>query len=360
MTFTPINPSPLAYDDTVYTCTVGTGAKDSDGSYMSAAYQWSFTTLYSSSTTTPSVVSPTTPADSAKDVAILPTILVNFNEAMDESSAQGAFLINGATPTGTFSWNGNTMIFSLNTSDSLASNTTYTCTVGTGAQDLNGNALTAAYQWSFSTGSNSDIAPTVIPALDVPADNATAVSVLPAISVTFSEAMDETSAQGAFLINGATPTGTFSWNGNTMTFTPTASLDKGMTYTCTVGNGAKDSDGNYMSAAYQWSFTTLLPAPTIVTGSESPLDGAANVAVSSKISVTFSEPMDTSSLAASMNPTVDGTFAWSGGNTIITFTPTYNLANNTMYTCTVTTAKNTQGTPLAGTYTWSFTTVAAP
>jgi methionine-rich copper-binding protein CopC len=260
------------------------------------------------------------------------------------------------------------MIFSLNTSDSLASNTTYTCTVGTGAQDLNGNALTAAYQWSFSTGSNSDIAPTVIPALDVPSANATAVAVLPAISVTFSEAMDETSAQTAFSMVDASAnkvTGTFSnpWTGNTMTFTPTASLANGMTYTCTVGTGATGSvlvGGNPMAAAYSWSFKTLLLAPTIVTGSESPLNSAINVAVSTQISVTFSEPMDTSSLAASMNPTVDGTFAWSGGNTIITFTPTYNLANNTMYTCTVTTAKNTQGTPLAGTYTWSFTTVAAP
>ena len=322
MTFTPSDPSPLAYDDTVYICTVGTGAKDSDGNYMSAAYQWSFTTLYSYSTTPPSVVPPTTPADSATDVAILPTILVTFNEAMDESSAQSAFSMVDASAnivivTGTFAWSGNTMIFSLSTSDSLAYNTPYTCTVGTGAQDLNGNALTAT-SWSFTTGSNTDIAPTVIPSLDVPSANATAVDVSSKISVTFSEAMNKTSAQTAFSMVDASAhsvTGTFSnpWTGNTMTFIPTASLANGMTYTCTVGTGAQDLNGNALTAAYQWSFTTLLPAPTIVTDSESPLDGAKNVAVSSQISVTFSEPMNQSSVksAASISPSVGngGTFS---------------------------------------------------
>ena len=100
--------------------------------------------------------------------------------------------------------------------------------------------------------------PEIIPVF--PINGTTGVSITTTISATFSEAMNEASAQDAFSINGVA--GTFSWAEDTMTFTPSASLAYSTTYTATIGTGAQDLAGNPMASAYTWSFTTELePTP---------------------------------------------------------------------------------------------------
>ncbi|MBU4203017.1 MAG: Ig-like domain-containing protein [Acidobacteria bacterium] len=59
------------------------------------------------------------------------------------------------------------------------------------------------------------------------------------ISVTFDEAMNLTSVQDAFLISPSTP-GTFSWNNNTMFFTPSSDMIYNTTCRITIGMEAKD------------------------------------------------------------------------------------------------------------------------
>lgn len=98
----------------------------------------------------------------------------------------------------------------------------------------------------------ADTPPTIISVS--PANGATDVPVTTTISATFSDAMNETSAEAAFSLNGVT--GTFSWIGNTMTFTPGANLASATNYTVTIGTGAQDLAGNPMTSAYTWSFTT--------------------------------------------------------------------------------------------------------
>jgi len=94
-----------------------------------------------------------------------------------------------------------------------------------------------------------------------PEDEATDVSVGTAISATFSEAMNEASAESAFSVDSVT--GTFSWDGNTMTFTPSANLAYNTTYTATVSTAAEDLAGNNLADDYTWAFTTELePTPT--------------------------------------------------------------------------------------------------
>jgi subtilisin len=105
-----------------------------------------------------------------------------------------------------------------------------------------------------------------------PAGGATGVATGAAVSVTFSEAMNQESVKNAFsLAPKANPTakldGEFSWNanGNTMTFTPFVALEQGTGYTAKVGTGATDLAGNQLSAEKIWSFTTLkLPAATVI------------------------------------------------------------------------------------------------
>ena len=106
---------------------------------------------------------------------------------------------------------------------------------------------------------------------------------------------------------------------------------------------------------------TGVPDTTAPTASSTSIsNGATGVAVNAAISVTFSEPMDASTINAttftvkSGSTAVPGTVGYSG--TTATFTPTANLAFSTSYTATVTTgAKDLAGNALATNYDWNFT-----
>jgi hypothetical protein len=97
-------------------------------------------------------------------------------------------------------------------------------------------------------------------------------------------------------------------------------------------------------------------APTIV--STTPSDLATQVFRTSAISVTFSEPMTASSITRStfvVSPDIVGMVSYS--NNTATLTPTSQLAANTVYTVTVTTAaEDRAGNHLATARTWTFTT----
>jgi hypothetical protein len=90
-----------------------------------------------------------------------------------------------------------------------------------------------------------------------PSDLSSNVPVSTTISVTFSESMDKASSEGALRMNAAAPTGTFSWSGNTMIFTPGANLDYSKDYTCYELAGPKDAAGNSLQYPYVWAFTTI-------------------------------------------------------------------------------------------------------
>ena len=79
----------------------------------------------------------------------------------------------------------------------------------------------------------------------------------------------------------------------TVTLTPSSALAYNTKYTATV-SGAKDSAGDPMSAAFSWSFTTDAAAPTVT--SESPASGATNVAVSTAVTATFNEAIQSGTI----------------------------------------------------------------
>ncbi|HEX7575141.1 MAG TPA: Ig-like domain-containing protein [Candidatus Methanoperedens sp.] len=96
--------------------------------------------------------------------------------------------------------------------------------------------------------------------------------------------------------------------------------------------------------------------------SASPDDGPTDVDTKASIILTFSKKMDTSSVkdAFSINPSVNGTFKWSNGDTVMTYTPDSELAPGTLYTCLITpTAKDIAKNALENQIEWSWTTIAA-
>ena len=101
---------------------------------------------------TPTVIS-TYPTADGTGVSIHTGIEIEFSEPMDRSSCQTAFSIDGGV-TGTFSWNGNTMVFMPDAP--LALSTTYNVAVSTGAQDFNGTAMAAPLALAFTTAAADD------------------------------------------------------------------------------------------------------------------------------------------------------------------------------------------------------------
>jgi methionine-rich copper-binding protein CopC len=158
---------------------------------------------------------------------------------------------------------------------------------------------------------------------------------------------------------------------NRLTLTPTGPLSNATNYTVTVTTAVKDLAGNALAAQFTSSFLTAAVTdttpPTIV--SRTPPNLATDVATNANVTVTFSEPMDSTTITTTtvtLKPTAGGTNVIATVActpltpcTTVTLTPSAALDNNTSYTVTVTTGvKDRSGNQLAAQSTWAFTTAA--
>ena len=209
-----------------------------------------------------------------------------------------------------------------------------------------------------------------------PAQAANTVAVNTAISATFTKPMNPSTINTkSFVVTGPGGTSvagtvTYAATGSVATFTPAADLAYGSVYTATITTGATDqaSPANPLAANYVWTFTSVAaPAPPTVV-STAPSNGTTSVPVNQAIAATFSMAMDPATIDAATfevagpgGSAVAGTVTYTPFGSVATFTPAANLAYNTLYTATITTsATNSAGTPLAGNYGWSFTTITPP
>ena len=99
-----------------------------------------------------------------------------------------------------------------------------------------------------------------------------------------------------------------------------------------------------------------------VVESISPAHDAASISPASAITVTFSREMNTATVqtAFSTVPASTGTFTWSAGNTVMTYTPSSNLSGNTLYTVRIDgSATDSNGLAMPGAFESRFTTGAA-
>jgi hypothetical protein len=102
-------------------------------------------------------------------------------------------------------------------------------------------------------------------------------------------------------------------------------------------------------------------APTV--DSTSPTNGATDVLVDTVVTATFSEVMDESTITTGSFTIagVSGSVSYNSGSYTATFTPAADLAYDTTYTASLSTAiTDAAGNPLASTYSWSFTTGSLP
>ena len=99
----------------------------------------------------PPEVTDTQPADNDTDVALNTNIRVTFSKAMDRSATEGAFSVAPAVDCD-FTWTQGDERLTCNPQVDLDTNTEYTVTISTDAEDTDGNNLESAHTFSFTTG----------------------------------------------------------------------------------------------------------------------------------------------------------------------------------------------------------------
>ena len=322
---------------------------------MTGPFSWSFTTGPA-----PAVTSET-PISGATGVATSTALTATFNEAVQALTVTSSSLVlkssSGATVPATVSYNSSTNTATLTPSALLANSTTYTATVS-GVEDTAGDPMAAPYSWLFTTGP----APAVTSY--TPASGATGVSVSSPVTATFNEAVQSSTISFTLTSSSGTAVAAsvaYNSSNYTITLTPSAALGYSTSYTATV-SAAKDTAGDSMSGPFTWSFTTVAqPAPTITTCS--PASGATGVAVSSAVTATFNEAVQSSTIGWSIKTpsgsSMAATTAYNSATNTVTMSPTTALANSTTYTVTISGAQNSSGVAMTSPVTWSFITAAA-
>jgi len=319
----------------------------------------------------PTIVTASTIPSTSTGVAVNTTISVTFSTAMTTGSiTTSSFYILDSTgnqvATNSPVASNSNKTFTLTPTSNLSTCSTYVLYVTTSVQSSStpkGN-LATQYSKTFQTVTDAT-APTITS--KVPVAGATGVVESSPITVTFNKMMDHSTIDATTfgLNNGATGNITYSSTGNVTTalFTPSPNLVSSSSYTATVSTGAKSACGVALATPVSWSFTVRDSASPYVT-STAPSNGSVNIVRTSPISINFSEAMQ--ALTASNISVSDGLNTIAGTVTFdntskltATFTPTSSLAFNTVYTVTVTGAKDLAGNTMApNPYVFSFTSVA--
>jgi len=356
-TFTPTS---LLTASTIYTATITTGATNVGGAALASKYVWSFTT-----SANPMVVS-TIPTNGATGVPVNQVLTATFSEGINCSTVTSSTFTlagPGGAVAGAVGCLGTSATSATFTPTSLlASNATYTATLTTGITNPQGEAMLSNYVWSFTTG----VAPIVTST--VPANGATIVPVNQVLSATFSEQMNcSTITASSFTLTAPGPIsvpGIVACAGTSATFTPTSLLKGATTYTATITTGATNVAGAALASNYVWTFTTVGGLTVTLT---IPPNGATGVPINQAVSAAFSQPLICGTITATSFILTGPSGAVTGSYTCpslspstATFTPGADLAINTTYTATLTTAVNGTSSALAIPYVWTFKTGATP
>ena len=263
---------PLAHD-TTYSVTIRANALTANGQPLDGDedgiaddspeddFTFSFTTAVE-----PPTVASTYPTEGQTEVPVaLETIYINFSKEMDIPSVVNALSI---SPNVAYSrsWTSAGRNLTLDLNEELIRGVQYSVGISSIARDVDGTPLDGNgdgvggdnFVLRFFTEGLPDTDPPMI--IDIfPKNNAT-VPTNVYVEIRFSEAMNRTSVENAFVMSNATSevNGTFSWtySSNRMRFTPTEPLAYNMTYTILITTTAADESGNMLEESLSWRFFT--------------------------------------------------------------------------------------------------------
>jgi hypothetical protein len=289
------------------------------------------------------------PAPSATGVYLDAAVKVTFSTDMAPRPTKAAWKLeseNGAV-SGSTSIAGDVFTFTPN--EILVADTEYTVTIGTGAEDENGNALSQQFTANFTTTSDSQH-PSVVSI--EPTDTSAA---LPGASVMvkFSEPMRRNAVEKAFSLTsgpGSSVEGAFNWSNTEMTFTPSQALSYDTQYNIEISTAARDEVGRRLQSARSGTFTTVIATTEVQS-----FDKVDNY----KFAISFSKPMDQESVennysfSNSEGDDISMTsISWNASSDRVTFDPG-NLCFSGPFPLTfvlTTDAQGQDGEPLEGFY----------
>jgi hypothetical protein len=261
--------------NTLYTATITTGAQSLTDVPLAQNYVWTFTT--GATVALPPTVVTTIPLAAATNVPANQAVSATFSVPMSPATINSTtFTLTASDSTVVaglvaYAAVGNTLTFT--PTANLSSNTLYTATITTGAQNLAGTGLASNYTWTFTT-----VAPVVIPpeiVSTLPVNDASNIPLTQAVSATFTKAMNPltlTNATVQLTQGGNAVAATLSYDAATftVTLTPTETLLTSTTYSATVTSGATDLAGDPLGttgAPNPWTFSTadgLIPPPLVL------------------------------------------------------------------------------------------------
>ncbi|MCH8569480.1 MAG: Ig-like domain-containing protein [Balneolales bacterium] len=247
----------------------------------------------------------------------------------------------------------------------LSPNTVYTGRLKNTVEDLLGNRMLEDYEWSFRT---EDDPSSPFPRIEstVPQDGDVEVALNIIVSAMFTQEMNSSTInQTSFTLHNGTSlvNGTVSYSNLKASFVPDSNLVPETTYTATINSAAQNNLGVTLQNDFVWTFTTgeadAIVNPTVV--STMPQDGDVDVELNAVVNATFSQLMNPTTLNQSSFTLFNGANQVNGSvsytNLTASFVPSSNLAPETIYTATITTAaQNNLGVALANSFSWSFTT----
>ena len=238
----------------------------------------------SSTDTTPPTVSSSSPSDGDTSVSITSNVSVTFSETMDTSSVTtntldtsclGTFQVSSESFTSCVQMSSSPTssnsdkTFTVTPKDSFSYSTIYRIRITTVTKDSSGNLLTS--QWTTSSGfqTGNETTPPTVSSIS-PTDNQSGVSITDNISVTFSEAMDNssvttntdnTTCYGSLQLSSDNFSSCFQMSSSpsnsnsdkTFSVDPSGSLLYSTSYKIRVTTGVKDASGNTMSSQYETS-----------------------------------------------------------------------------------------------------------
>jgi hypothetical protein len=290
------------------------------------------------------------------------SLVVDFSEVVDHSSAEAAFRVEPALD-GAFSWSGSTMTFT--PSERLPLRASFDAHVESGVRDVVGNVMgSPSGRFSFHTVGN----PAVVGSQPAPGD--TDVPLDASIELTFSTLMDTASVEGALHLSPEIDV-TLRWSGEQLTIEPVDPLAEGERYSVGIDTTARDGAGTPLQAAYQLSFETAKSDLAIET--TVPADETEGVATTTPIALIFDRELDPTTLSGDLltiDPAVAGSLevvSPSGAAAlrdprprVLQFQPSGPLAPNTTYQVRLAPGlAGADGSRLVGATSWRFTTGAA-
>jgi hypothetical protein len=305
-------------------------------------------------TPTPPTVQSVTPANDAVDVDLDTSIEISFSMAMNQASVEAATsLTNDRAPVAyTTSWV-NTVTYRITPSADLAPSSVHTVSISVSAESNAGEAISVGWSTSFTTIA----APTILSS--DPSNDDEQVDLYPEISLSFSEAMDHDSVEGAlsFTNAGAAITYHSAWLGNNLRIEAEEMLPLNTVHTIAIGTGAMSQRGVHLEAIWTLDFTTQTLWPVVM--STFPENDATDVALNPVLNIEFSRDMETTitEAAISIDPAVGMTFEWQDSTETAVISLSASLAPSTLYTVTVAQSAQAVNTEtLLADHEFSFTT----